>query len=78
MRVNKCIIAVYTELRYSNEAERANIYDDSKLKNPLVSMVNTSVFQSCKGWPESCVGDAVTVNSRPEKTYIAGINRDAT
>ena len=38
-------MAIDTYHRYSNEAERANIYDGFKLKNPLVSIIYTKTFQ---------------------------------
>ena len=51
VRVKMFIMAVDSQPRYSNESERADsdIFDDFKLKNPLVSMVYTSVFLRFKG-----------------------------
>ena len=48
-RLKTAIMAVEPKHRYSNEAERAkwDIYNDLKLKNPLVSMVYTNIYQSC-------------------------------
>ena len=48
VRVNIFVMAVVIQI---NRKELGNLdsYDDFKFKRPLISMINTKMFQSCKG-----------------------------